>query len=198
MFKLFNKETLKKADLEFSVTLYFSQDGKKIIIMPKHITSDGISYEQENGIFLNEGYDVRVIGESFLNAYNMFSFKDSDLTKIKKSEWPAYKISKLSTINEFERLYLAVNCVSLNSSNILVRASTPHQINREIELSVLFNPKAEAKEIGEKILTLVRTLIMPNKSLQLARFACWTVFKSRFYGFAAQKYSIKPQLKNCR
>jgi hypothetical protein len=26
----------------------------------------------------------------------------------------------------------------------------------------------------------------------------WTVFKSRFYGFAAQKYSTKPQLKNCR
>jgi hypothetical protein len=26
----------------------------------------------------------------------------------------------------------------------------------------------------------------------------WTVFKSQFYGFAAQKYSIKPQLKNCR
>jgi hypothetical protein len=30
------------------------------------------------------------------------------------------------------------------------------------------------------------------------RFAHWTVFKSQFYGFAAQKYSIKPQLKNCR
>jgi hypothetical protein len=27
---------------------------------------------------------------------------------------------------------------------------------------------------------------------------CWTVFKSQFCGFAAQKYSTKPQLKNCR
>ncbi|RYY04020.1 MAG: DUF4234 domain-containing protein [Gammaproteobacteria bacterium] len=26
----------------------------------------------------------------------------------------------------------------------------------------------------------------------------WTVFKLRFCGFAAQKYSTKPQLKNCR
>ena len=26
----------------------------------------------------------------------------------------------------------------------------------------------------------------------------WTVFKSQFCGFAAQKYSTKPQLKNCR
>jgi hypothetical protein len=25
-----------------------------------------------------------------------------------------------------------------------------------------------------------------------------SVFKSRLYGFAAQKYSTKPQLKNCR
>ena len=30
------------------------------------------------------------------------------------------------------------------------------------------------------------------------RFAPWTVFKSQFCGFAAQKYSTKPQLKNCR
>ena len=27
---------------------------------------------------------------------------------------------------------------------------------------------------------------------------CWTVFKSQFCGFAAQKYSTKLQLKNCR
>jgi len=26
----------------------------------------------------------------------------------------------------------------------------------------------------------------------------WTVFKSQFCGFAAQKNSTKPQLKNCR
>jgi len=40
-----------------------------------------------------------------------------------------------------------------------------------------------------------------NKSLQHHSGASrlrWTVFKSQFYGFAAQKYSIKPQLKNCR
>jgi hypothetical protein len=27
---------------------------------------------------------------------------------------------------------------------------------------------------------------------------CWTVFKSRFCGFATQKVSTKTQLKNCR
>jgi hypothetical protein len=37
-----------------------------------------------------------------------------------------------------------------------------------------------------------------NKSFQHRTLACWTVFKLRFYGFAAQKYSIKPQLKSCR
>jgi hypothetical protein len=31
-----------------------------------------------------------------------------------------------------------------------------------------------------------------------SRFAPWTAFKSQFYGFAAQKYSIKLQLKICR
>jgi hypothetical protein len=31
-----------------------------------------------------------------------------------------------------------------------------------------------------------------------SRFAPWTVFKSQFCGFAAQKYSTKLRLKNCR
>jgi hypothetical protein len=31
-----------------------------------------------------------------------------------------------------------------------------------------------------------------------SRCAPWTVFKLQFCGFAAQKYSTKPQLKNCR
>jgi hypothetical protein len=31
-----------------------------------------------------------------------------------------------------------------------------------------------------------------------SRFAPWTAFKSQFYGFAAQKYSIKLQRKICR
>ena len=39
---------------------------------------------------------------------------------------------------------------------------------------------------------------MHNKSLQLARFACWTACKSRFCGFATQKCSTKSQLKSCR
>jgi len=40
-----------------------------------------------------------------------------------------------------------------------------------------------------------------NKSLQHHSGASrlrWTVFKSRLCDFAAQKYSTKPQLKNCR
>ena len=31
-----------------------------------------------------------------------------------------------------------------------------------------------------------------------AHYVRWTVFKSQFFGFAAQKYSTKLQLKSCR
>jgi hypothetical protein len=37
-----------------------------------------------------------------------------------------------------------------------------------------------------------------NKVLQPAHFVRWTVCKSQFCGFAAQKVSTKLQLKNCR
>ena len=38
---------------------------------------------------------------------------------------------------------------------------------------------------------------VPSRS-STSRYAPWTVFKSQFCGFAAQKYSTKPQLKSCR
>jgi hypothetical protein len=38
-----------------------------------------------------------------------------------------------------------------------------------------------------------------NKALQHRSASLhWTAFKSRLCGFAAQKYSTKPQLKSCR
>ena len=66
---------------------------------------------------------------------------------------------------------------------------------RGINMSAIMRSKSYyfARELG--------VLYMLNKSLQhRSGTSClrWTVFKSQFYGFAAQKCSIKPQLKNCR
>jgi len=46
-------------------------------------------------------------------------------------------------------------------------------------------------------LVLIKKANVTSRS-STAHFVCWTVFKSQFCGFAAQKYSTKPQLKNCR
>jgi hypothetical protein len=40
--------------------------------------------------------------------------------------------------------------------------------------------------------------LLITKRSSISRFAPWTAFKSRLCGFAAQKYSTKPQLKSCR
>jgi hypothetical protein len=49
---------------------------------------------------------------------------------------------------------------------------------------------------SSKILTISQAVLTSRSSI--ATFGGWTVFKSQFYGFAAQKYSIKLQLKICR
>lgn len=40
-----------------------------------------------------------------------------------------------------------------------------------------------------------RVVLRSNKAFQLARFACWTVCKLRFCGFASQKYSTTRNLQ---
>jgi hypothetical protein len=42
-----------------------------------------------------------------------------------------------------------------------------------------------------------QTIKYLTRRCSTSRFAPWTAFKSRLCGFAAQKYSTKPQLKSC-
>ena len=59
------------------------------------------------------------LGIEVQNAVALFKIKHADHREAKKSDWPAYKTSKLKSIKEFERLYKRLTISAVNETNIL-------------------------------------------------------------------------------
>jgi len=143
----------KKPPVTKGVHIYFSKAG--IVVMALHQNSSGILYEQSEAQTIDAQPDATQLGAAFREAFERFSIKDRDLSAAKKTEWPAFLASKLSSVKCFESSYRLMTCMSLNSSSSTVRASIAHPVADGVELSLCFNPLLPPQNIGEQLLRLI-------------------------------------------
>jgi hypothetical protein len=129
--------------------------GTRCIVAAMHRNSDGIHYEQADPVLVDVQQPAD-LGAAFRTAFDAFSLRDWDRPAAKKSDWPAYLASGLPSMKAFEREYAAILCEGLDASNAVVRASRVYPGDRELELSISFNPLLDAGEIGEILLRLAR------------------------------------------
>jgi hypothetical protein len=133
--------------------VYFSQNG--IVVVALHQNSSGILFEQAEAQNIEGKPDAAQLGAAFREAFDLFSVKDRDPTGATKAEWPAFLASKLSSVRSFESSYRLMTCMSLNSSNSVVRATIAHPAANGVELSLSFNPLLTPQALGEQLLKLV-------------------------------------------
>jgi hypothetical protein len=129
--------------------------GTRCIVAAMHRNREGIHYEQADPVILAVRQPAD-LGAAFRTAFDAFSLRDRDLSTSKKSDWPAYVASGLSSMKAFEREYTAILCEGLNASNAVVRASRVYPRDPEMALSISFNPLLDAGEIGAMLLRLAR------------------------------------------
>ena len=137
-----------------AVHLYFSEAA--VIVAATHRNLDGIYFEQADATVRVAGLaSAQELGRAFQAAFQSFSVTDVDLRDAKRTDWPAFKASGARSVKQFEGEFRTVCCYSLNSSNAIVRASTPHARSSEIELSTSFNPLLSAEVVGAQLLRLL-------------------------------------------
>ena len=134
------------------VNLYFSPES--VIVAAMHQNLAGIYYEQSAPVVIQGIYTAAQLGRAFRDAFDSFSIKDADLRESKNSEWPAFKVSGLRSVKEFERQYRPISSYGINTSNAIVRASVAHPVRPNIELSVSFNPLMAHEQIGDSLMQL--------------------------------------------
>ncbi len=136
------------------VNLYVSRSRDRMIVAAMHQNFAGIYYEQSQPALINEWPDPETLGIAYLLAFKDFSVKDTNLRDKKRTDWPSYRASKLRSVREFERRFMRISCCGLNSSNAVVRASTLMPGNKDVELSVSFNPLL-SEVVGKRLFNLI-------------------------------------------
>ncbi len=120
-----------------SANLYLSAE--RAIVAACHHNADGIRYEQEDPIIVDHWQNGESITVALRTALERFSFRERNLRDTKKSDWPAYTVSGMRKISDFERAYLAVSIFACNEAGVLYEASVRPKGERNITLeSTLF------------------------------------------------------------
>ena len=149
------RNVLRFRDPPFERVVQLYCRGPRFIVAATHFTRDGIHVEQPAPVVLEVARPVE-LGMAFRTAFDACSRREVDLSAWKKSDWPAFRASGLRSIKAFEREYTAMQCVGLNPSNAVVRASAQCPDDPELELSIAFNPLLDPGQVGERLLRLAR------------------------------------------
>ncbi|MCL2293723.1 MAG: hypothetical protein FWC36_02500 [Spirochaetes bacterium] len=140
--KIFRKEYRK------SMKLFFSTVYDHIIIVPMCQNKAGIYYEQDICTEYDLSIDDENLGIEIISALNKFEIKEKELTQSVKSDWSAYKHSKVKTLKLFEENYTFIDVCGLNEKNLVLDIKC--EIKKApfiISSNVSFN--AEKVEIGK-------------------------------------------------
>ena len=157
---MFFKKNIEAKKLKKSVAIYISQLHSQIIICAMYINDAGIRYEQENCTLLNFSVDHTRLGDEVIRNFNQFSLKETNLRDEKKTDWPAFKCSKLKTVKSFKDTFLSMSILGNNESNTILCIEAPLSkydditVNSNVSYSLL-----NAKEIGERIIKVYKIAI---------------------------------------
>jgi len=143
-------------DMHPCAVLFFGRESHVALVAPMHVNQDGIGYEQETVRVLAAGYSPTDLGEALKQALSTFSERPRDLRLQKRSEWPAFQASGLSSIARFKREFLPVVVEYLNESGGVARAEASLSDEDDIRVCCSFNPRLPGEDIGARLAALLR------------------------------------------
>jgi hypothetical protein len=125
------------------------------IVAPTHASGDGGPYyEQECPIYL-EPYASTDLGSAIKKSFEKFSVKERNLRNLKKTDWPAYRASRCSSVKRFEAKFQHISISYLNSSGAMVEAQITFDDDPSYGVFTAFNPRLPDEVVGKKIEDLI-------------------------------------------
>jgi hypothetical protein len=147
-----------------SAILYFGRESHVALVAAMHVNQDGIGYEQEVVRVLPAGYSLADLGDALKRALSAFSERPCDLRLCKKSDWPAFRASGLSSVARFEREFLPVSVEYLNASGAVARAEVSLPDEEDLGICCTFNPRLPGEDLGRRLTALLRVFAHASKA----------------------------------
>jgi hypothetical protein len=128
---------------------------KSVIVAPTHAAGDGGPYyEQENHILLTDCSSAE-LGAAIKESLKLFSIRERDLRKFKKTDWPAYRASRCTSVKRFEEDFQRIRISYLNPSGAGARAEIEFEDDPNTGIFTLFNPHFPNEIVGKQIENLM-------------------------------------------
>lgn len=142
--------------------VYVSEVYNEIIIAPRSLDKAGVIYEQEKCLVLSKEIDFQKLGEEIMNAMNQFSYIETDLSKSKLSDWPAYKHSKSKSVKSFEKEYISLSLDCCNEYNLIFTLEGLPFKESELKISSTVSFYAKHEVIGRRIMLVYDACLTRN------------------------------------
>ena len=140
------------ADIVKMCNVFLHRENDTAIVATK-FKHRGIYYEAEDGVTACDTQPGDAFGETVRDCFiASIARKRPEGLPRKRTDWPAYKLSKAKSVAQFEREWICVSVTGLNEANIMVRMETD-PVCHDVALTKLCNPLV-VERLGGDILLL--------------------------------------------
>jgi hypothetical protein len=142
--------------------VYFNMSNGTAVVAPMHVNQEGIGYEQVSASLFSVGHSANDLGEAVKKALSCFSEKPCDLRSRKKTDWPAFQASQLTSVARFEQEFTRISVAYVNSSRAVAWAEIA--LGDDSGVFCTFNPRLPGATIADKLSSLLRTFAIAAQS----------------------------------
>ena len=132
-----------------------SRNSKPAIVAAMHQSEpNGFWFEQDGSEIIAEWRNEQKLAAAVRRAMDRFSYKEVGMRSHKLTDWPAFRVSRCRSVNEFQKLYDTVWIQSLNDKELFFQASVMPRGEDEISLTLLLNSSRFEADAGRRLLRL--------------------------------------------
>jgi len=134
-----------------SARIFISRSGEQAIVVTMHVNEAGICFEDEAPVTLHGPLAPAELGNRVHGAMAATSRREKDLSLTKRTDWPAFKQSGISSVAQFQRAFIQIGIQSVNDSNLIVEVAGLPDADSELQVVAHASATAPAK-IGDAII----------------------------------------------
>ena len=127
----------------------YAATGRPTIVAPIYFHSSA-DYEQDNPLVVESGEWEEVVPQ-LRTALGLFTFREANLRDRRRTDWPAYRASKLRSVRQFQDLYLRIGVYAVNEAELFYNATCQPHGEDDISLQVTLNRYGDDDEIARQL-----------------------------------------------
>ena len=153
--------TKKEIKVKQNARVFISRNENIAIIATMHYNGKGgFLYEDEKPVVMSSPIEPENLGQITLNALRATRIKILNInTMRKKSDWPAFKISKVKSMRKFEQDFICMHIRAANEMNLIYQIDGDPYVGSELHVSASISSAAKPENIGVCLLTVFRACL---------------------------------------